>query len=57
MRLRLIHPTFSGLSGLGVIMDTIKSIGLVGGGQMGEALVRGVIESGLVQAENIMVAE
>jgi len=38
-------------------MDTIKSIGLVGGGQMGEALVRGMIESGLVQAGNIMVAE
>ncbi len=38
-------------------MDTIQSIGLVGGGQMGEALVRGIVESGLVPAERIMVAE
>jgi pyrroline-5-carboxylate reductase len=41
----------------GVIMGDIESIGLVGGGQMGEALVRGVIESGLIHAENIVVAE
>ncbi len=34
-----------------------KKIGLVGGGQMGEALIRGMIEAGLVAAENIMVAE
>ena len=38
-------------------MGDIASIGLVGGGQMGEALVRGVIESGLLPAEKIMVAE
>jgi len=38
-------------------MGKIESIGLVGGGQMGEALVRGVIESGLLQADKIVVAE
>jgi pyrroline-5-carboxylate reductase len=35
----------------------MESIGLVGGGQMGEALVRGIIESGLLSAEKIMVAD
>jgi pyrroline-5-carboxylate reductase len=35
----------------------IGAIGLVGGGQMGEALVRGVIESGVLPADRIMVAE
>jgi pyrroline-5-carboxylate reductase len=30
---------------------------MVGGGQMGEALIRGMIESGLTAAENITVAE
>ncbi len=30
---------------------------MIGGGQMGEALIRGMIESGLTKAENITVAE
>jgi len=34
-----------------------ETIGLIGGGQMGEALVRGMIDSGLVAAGRIMVAE
>ncbi|HHD64041.1 MAG TPA: pyrroline-5-carboxylate reductase [Desulfobulbaceae bacterium] len=34
-----------------------ETIGLIGGGQMGEALVRGMINSGLVPAGRIMVAE
>lgn len=38
-------------------MDNTKEIGLIGGGQMGEALVRGMIASGLVDANRIMVAE
>ncbi len=38
-------------------MENIESIGLVGGGQMGEALVRGMIESGLIAADRIIVAE
>lgn len=38
-------------------MKISEKIGLVGGGQMGEALVRGMIESGLVEAGGIMVAE
>ncbi len=38
-------------------MGDIKTLGLVGGGQMGEALVRGIIESGLLDAGKIMVAE
>ena len=32
-------------------------VGLIGGGQMGEALIRGMIASGLLDANNIMVAE
>ncbi len=32
-------------------------IGFIGGGQMGEALIRGIIKSGLYAAENILVAE
>ena len=35
----------------------IENIGLIGGGQMGEALVRGIIESGLLAAADITVAE
>ncbi|MCI5147256.1 MAG: pyrroline-5-carboxylate reductase [Candidatus Electrothrix sp. AR3] len=38
-------------------MSKIESIGMVGGGQMGEALIRGMIESGLVAADSILVAE
>ncbi len=38
-------------------MKDSETIGLIGGGQMGEALVRGMINSGLVRADNIMVAE
>lgn len=32
-------------------------VGMIGGGQMGEALIRGMIESGLTAAANITVAE
>jgi pyrroline-5-carboxylate reductase len=38
-------------------MTINKRIGLVGGGQMGEALIRGMIESGLVTGSQLMVAE
>lgn len=38
-------------------MNSKESLGLVGGGQMGEALIRGVIESGLLPPDNITVAE
>jgi pyrroline-5-carboxylate reductase len=38
-------------------MKDKQSIGLVGGGQMGEALVRGMIKAGLVKAGSITVAE
>lgn len=38
-------------------MKETLSIGMVGGGQMGEALIRGMIESDLIAAENISVAE
>ncbi|HHB76938.1 MAG TPA: pyrroline-5-carboxylate reductase [Desulfobulbus sp.] len=38
-------------------MKDSETIGLIGGGQMGEALVRGMINSGLVLADHIMVAE
>ncbi len=38
-------------------MNSLQSIGLVGGGQMGEALIRGIINAGLLQADNVMVAE
>lgn len=36
---------------------SIGSIGFVGGGQMAEAMVRGILTAGLVQPENITVAE
>ncbi len=38
-------------------MNNIESIGLIGGGQMGEALVRGLLQSGLIQPEKVTVAE
>ena len=38
-------------------MKDSETVGLIGGGQMGEALVRGMINSGLLQAGRIMVAE
>ena len=34
-----------------------NKIGFIGGGQMGEALIRGIIDSGLYQAESISIAE
>ncbi|CAK8720113.1 MAG: pyrroline-5-carboxylate reductase [Candidatus Electronema aureum] len=38
-------------------MIALQSIGMIGGGQMGEALIRGLIESGLSEAASITVAE
>lgn len=38
-------------------MSAIDTIGFVGGGQMGEALIRGIITAGLQVPGNIMVAE
>jgi pyrroline-5-carboxylate reductase len=38
-------------------MTALQSIGMVGGGQMGEALIRGLLESGLAKAASIIVAE
>jgi pyrroline-5-carboxylate reductase len=38
-------------------MDGFDSVGLVGGGQMGEALVRGMIGAGLLKADNVMIVE
>ncbi|RWX51591.1 pyrroline-5-carboxylate reductase [Candidatus Electrothrix marina] len=38
-------------------MKETLSVGMIGGGQMGEALIRGMIESGLTKAENMTVAE
>ena len=38
-------------------MREIKGIGLVGGGQMGEALVRGMIAGGVLAPSNIIIAE
>lgn len=38
-------------------MTALQSIGMVGGGQMGEALIRGLMESGLTEAAHIIVAE
>ena len=34
-----------------------QTIGFIGGGQMGEALIRGIIQSGLYNADSIFVAE
>ncbi len=38
-------------------MEHFHTVGLIGGGQMGEALVRGMIEARLFSPEKIMVAE
>jgi pyrroline-5-carboxylate reductase len=38
-------------------MKKETSVGLIGGGQMGEALIRGMLDSGLLGAGHIMVAE
>ncbi len=38
-------------------MKDTETIGLIGGGQMGEALIRGMINSGLTTAGRIMAAE
>ena len=38
-------------------MGKITSLGVIGGGQMGEALIRGILQSGLTLPENITVAE
>ena len=38
-------------------MEKITSIGVIGGGQMGEALIRGILQSGLTLPEHITVAE
>ena len=38
-------------------MKEALSVGMIGGGQMGEALIRGMIESGLTEAGNITVAD
>lgn len=38
-------------------MVIAEKIGLIGGGQMGEALIRGMIEAGLVDPSQLMVAE
>lgn len=38
-------------------MGSFESIGIVGGGQMGEALVRGMLDAGILNSENVMVVE
>lgn len=38
-------------------MKDMDSVGLIGGGQMAEALVRGMLESGLVGKDRLMVAD
>jgi len=38
-------------------MRDIESIGLIGGGQMGEAIIRGILDAGLITSEKIMVFE
>lgn len=38
-------------------MSRFDSIGIVGGGQMGEALVRGMLNADLLRSDNIVVAE
>jgi len=41
----------------GVIMCALDRVGLIGGGQMGEALVRGMIQARMLGPDKIMVAE
>lgn len=40
-----------------IVMKNTATIGLIGGGQMGEALIRGMISSNLVGGQGIMIAE
>lgn len=47
-----MHKIYSG-----EIMGSFESIGIVGGGQMGEALVRGMLDAGILNSENVMVVE
>jgi pyrroline-5-carboxylate reductase len=38
-------------------MNLIKDIGFIGGGQMGEALIKGLLKAGVYQADALLVAE
>lgn len=38
-------------------MGTMDTVGFIGGGQMGEALLRGILDAGLQNAGGVMVAE
>jgi pyrroline-5-carboxylate reductase len=38
-------------------MTALQTIGLIGGGQMGEALIKGLLAAGLIEAASIIVAE
>ncbi|WP_417909265.1 pyrroline-5-carboxylate reductase [Candidatus Electronema sp. PJ] len=38
-------------------MKALQAIGMIGGGQMGEALIKGLLASGLTEAHQIIVAE
>lgn len=38
-------------------MGTVDTIGFIGGGQMGEALMRGILSAGLQNPDGVMVAE
>jgi pyrroline-5-carboxylate reductase len=38
-------------------MRSFEKIGIIGGGQMGEAIIRGLLQSGVVKPEQIMLAE
>jgi pyrroline-5-carboxylate reductase len=38
-------------------MDTMQTIGFIGGGQMAEALIKGIVNAGLAGPEQIMVVE
>ena len=48
---------FNAVSGLLMIKESGFEIGCIGGGQMGEALVKGLLKAGLYKASSLLVAE
>ncbi len=48
---------FNIASGLLMTKESMYEIGCIGGGQMGEALVKGLLKAGLYQASSLLVAE
>jgi hypothetical protein len=55
--LRQRKDDFNTISGLLMTKESSFEIGCIGGGQMGEALVKGLLKAGLYQASSLLVSE